>query len=162
MRAFAQATVQIMTIDDLNVCWALDQRCFEDGEAYDRETFKYLLESKQTSALKLNTSGGGMGGFVVSMVEPDNTGHIITLGVAPECRRRGYARWLMCEVERALAKRNVNLVRLEVRVTNHAAIKLYEGLGYTRVERLPIYYTNGDDGYLMVKGLEPPEIRKSR
>jgi len=154
VRALAQATVQPMTIDDLNVCWALDQRCFEDGEAYDRETFRYLLESKQTVSFKLNTAGGGMGGFVVSMVEPDNSGHIITLGVAPECRHRGYARWLMSEVEKALSSRKVNLVRLEVRITNHAAIRLYENLGYTRVERLPIYYTNGDDGYLMVKALD--------
>jgi ribosomal-protein-alanine N-acetyltransferase len=45
-------------------------------------------------------------------------------------------------------------VRLEVRVGNEAAQCLYEQLGYQIVQRMEKYYSNGDDGYLMVKSLE--------
>jgi ribosomal protein S18 acetylase RimI-like enzyme len=45
-------------------------------------------------------------------------------------------------------------VRLEVRTLNVAAQKLYENLGYATVQRMNQYYSNGDDGYLMVKPLQ--------
>ena len=42
---------------------------------------------------------------------------------------------------------------LEVRVSNMAAQKLYNSAGYSVVQRLTSYYSNGEDGYLMVKAL---------
>jgi ribosomal-protein-alanine N-acetyltransferase len=45
-------------------------------------------------------------------------------------------------------------VRLEVRVSNVSAQGLYEQLGYVVVQRMGKYYSNGDDGYLMVKSLQ--------
>jgi ribosomal protein S18 acetylase RimI-like enzyme len=45
-------------------------------------------------------------------------------------------------------------VRLEVRTRNFAAQRLYEHLGYVTVQRMAQYYSNGDDGYLMVKSLQ--------
>jgi ribosomal-protein-alanine N-acetyltransferase len=48
----------------------------------------------------------------------------------------------------------VRTVRLEVRVGNLAAQRLYEQLGYAVVQRMERYYSNGDDGYLMVKSLD--------
>ena len=50
-------------------------------------------------------------------------------------------------------KYNVALIHLEVRTTNDGARRLYEGLGFTVAGRRLSYYTNGDDGYLMIKGL---------
>jgi ribosomal protein S18 acetylase RimI-like enzyme len=94
-----------------------------------------------------------MVGFVIGLVEPDYTGHITTVGVSPEHRRRHLARRLMAEVEMGFRRRNVRLVRLEVRSLNIAAQRLYEGLGYSVTQRLPKYYSNGGDGLLMLKSL---------
>jgi len=88
------------------------------------------------------------------VVEPDGTGHLTTIGVAPEYRRRGLARLMMHEIERSFADRGVRTIRLEVRVGNVGAHRLYDQLGYVAVKRMDRYYSNGDDGYLMVKALD--------
>ena len=138
---------------DLNDCWRLDQRCFVDGEAYDRETFRYLLSHNQSVNYKIVTQAGEMVAFVVGLIEPDGMGHVVTLGVGPEFRRRGLARRLMRSVEERFFERGVRSVRLEVRTSNYAAQNLYFDLTYRIIRRMPRYYTNGDDGYMMVKSL---------
>ena len=143
-----------LTISQLDECWRLDQRCFIDGEAYSRETFDYLLTAPESISFRAVTAGGVMAGFVIGLVEPDHTGHVTTVGVAPEHRRRNLAKRLMNEVEEAFRKRNVRLVRLEVRTLNTPAQKLYESLGYTISQTLPKYYSNGGDGLLMLKSLD--------
>ena len=160
-----EATINRMTINDLNACWALDHRCFEDGEAYDRETFRYLLSSPYSVSYKIISSRGVMLGFIVGLIERDGTGHVIAVGVAPECRRNGYGRWLMQQVEDGFRAQNVRTMRLEVRTTNRGAQRLYMELGYIIVERMPHYYSNGDDGFLMIKSIadnsppdDPPEL----
>ena len=60
----------------------------------------------------------------------------------------------MQKVEDGFRRRNVRLVRLEVRSANVPAQKLYLNLGYTVTQSLPRYYSNGGDGLLMVKPLE--------
>ena len=84
---------------DLNECWRLDQQCFSDGEAYDRETIRYLLSHDQSVCYKVIAARSEMIGFVVGMVEPDGTGHVVALGVSPNHRRMGHARGLMSAVE---------------------------------------------------------------
>ena len=146
--------IRPLTISQLEECWRLDQRCFIDGEAYSKETFDYLLTAPESVSYRAVTSGGVMAGFVIGLVEPDRTGHVTTVGVAPEHRRRNLAKRLMHEVEEGFRKRNVRLVRLEVRTLNTPAQKRYESLGYTISQTLPKYYSNGGDGLLMLKSLD--------
>jgi len=47
----------------------------------------------------------------------------------------------------------VCLYRLEVRVSNSIAILLYESIGYRIQARIPRYYSNGEDAYLMIKDI---------
>src|SRR5262245_27026944 len=95
-----------------------------------------------------------MSAFAIGVIEQDGVGHITTVGVAPEYRRRGLARLILHEIERSFTARGVLTVRLEVRTHNFAAQKLYEQIGYVTVQRMNQYYSNGDDGYLMVKSLQ--------
>lgn len=153
MAIAAQHVVKEMGHADLNECWRLDQRCFSDGEAYDRETIRYLLSHSQSVCYKAVSQSEDMVAFVVGMIEPDGTGHVVALGVGPEHRRRGHGRRLMFAVEEGFQERGVSTVRLEVRTSNEPAQKLYFDLGYKIVRRMPRYYTSGDDGYLMIKNL---------
>ena len=152
MAAVTIATIQ-MGLDDLEDCWALDQRCFEDGEAYDRATIRDLMTHRNSLCFKAVAAETVMAGFVIGVVEPDRTGHVVVLGVSPDWRRRGVARELMVRLEEAFLARGVRLVHLEVRTTNDGARSLYDGLGFTIAGRRLAYYTNGDDGYLMVKSI---------
>jgi ribosomal-protein-alanine acetyltransferase len=146
--------IRTLTISHLEECWRLDQRCFVDGEAYSRETFEYLLTAAEAVSYRATTASGSMVGFVIGLIEPDHTGHITTVGVSPDHRRRRLAKRLMAEVEKGFRQRSVRIVRLEVRSLNIAAQKLYESLGYTVTQRLPKYYSNGGDGLLMLKSLD--------
>lgn len=146
--------IRPMTISHLDECWRLDQRCFVDGEAYSRDTFEYLLTSPESVSHRAVTQSGTMVGFIIGLIEPDHTGHVTTVGVAPEHRRRGVANRLMQKVEEGFRRRNVRMVRLEVRSVNTGAQQLYRNLGYVATQRLPRYYSNGGDGLLMIKALE--------
>ncbi|HKP87774.1 MAG TPA: ribosomal protein S18-alanine N-acetyltransferase [Blastocatellia bacterium] len=153
MAAMTKPVVMTMTQADLNECWRLDQKCFVDGEAYDRETIRYLLSHTQSVCYKVVSSSDAMIAFVVGMIEPDRTGHVVALGVDPSHRRVGHGRRLMAAIEQGFFNSGVSTVRLEVRTSNESAQRLYFDLGYKIVRRMPRYYTSGDDGYLMVKNL---------
>ncbi len=146
--------VRPMTVPHLEECWRLDQRCFVDGEAYSRETFEYLLTSAEAVAYRAVTHEGVMVGFIIGLTEPHHTGHITTIGVAPEHRRRGVAQLMLAKVEESFRRREVRTIRLEVRSINLGAQTLYRNLGFVVTQRLPRYYSNGGDGLLMVKSLE--------
>jgi [ribosomal protein S18]-alanine N-acetyltransferase len=145
--------VRPLTVTQLDECWRLDQRCFVDGEAYSRETFEYLLTAPESVSYRAVTPSGMMVGFIVGLIEPDHTGHITTVGVAPEHRRRRIAQRMMEKAEEGFRRRNVRVVRLEVRSVNTGAQQLYKNLGYIVTQRLPRYYSNGGDGLLMIKSL---------
>ncbi|HZH30281.1 MAG TPA: N-acetyltransferase [Pyrinomonadaceae bacterium] len=146
--------IRPLTISQLDECWRLDQRCFVDGEAYSRDTFEYLLTSPESVAYRAVTPDGLMVGFIVGLVEPQETGHITTLGVAPEHRRRRIAERMLKRVEESFRRRHVRTIRLEVRSVNGGAQNLYRNLGYAVTQRLPRYYSNGGDGLLMLKSIE--------
>jgi ribosomal protein S18 acetylase RimI-like enzyme len=151
--AQARYDIRPLTVAQLDECWRLDQRCFVDGEAYSRETFEYLLTSPDSVSYRAVTPEGTMVGFIVGIVEPDATGHVTTLGVAPEHRRRGVAQRMLLKVEEGFRRRGVRITRLEVRSVNTGAQDLYLKLGFSVTQRLPRYYSNGGDGLLMIKSL---------
>ena len=132
---------------------ALNLRCFKNGENYTKHTFAYLLGDANTLSYRVVTPEGEMIGFVFVMLNEDGAGHLTTIGVAPEHRRRGVAEKLLTHVENAMRRRDVNTVMLEVRVSNTAAQNLYRNFGYAIVQRVNRYYNNGEDCFLMVKSL---------
>lgn len=140
-------------LTEIDEVWQLDLRCFVDGEAYERETFSYLLSNPNAIARQIRADNGPMAAFIVAIIELDGVGHITAIGVAPEYRRQGLARILLGTIEETFRARGINTIRLEVRVENVPAISLYEQLGYVVVQRLPRYYSNGGDGYMMVKSI---------
>jgi ribosomal protein S18 acetylase RimI-like enzyme len=150
----AQYDLRPLTLGQIDECWLLDQRCFLDGEAYSRDTFEYLLGSTESVSYRVVTQNSAMAGFVIGLLEPDHTGHITTIGIAPEHRRRRLASCLLERVEDGFRRRDARIARLEVRATNAPAQRLYLSLGYTVTQRLPKYYSNGGDGLLMVKPLD--------
>ena len=149
----ARYDVRPLTVTQMEECYHLDQRCFVDGEAYSRDTFEYLLTAPESVSYRVVTHNGTMAGFAIGLLEPDHTGHITTIGIAPEHRRRRLASSLMEKIEHGFRRRGVRIVRLEVRSNNVSAQKLYLSLGYSVTQRLPKYYSNGGDGLLMVKSI---------
>ena len=145
--------VRPLTIKNLKEVLRLNIRCFRDGENYTKHTFSYLLNEPNTLAYRVVTPSDEMVAFVVVMVSEQGAAHLTTIGVAPEHRRRGIAQMLLAHTEEAIRRRHVSTVILEVRVSNTSAQKLYIENGYHIGQRIDKYYNNGEDGYLMMKGL---------
>lgn len=146
-------SIHPLTDKNLSEVLRLNVRCFRNGENYTKHTFNYLLNEPRTLSYRTITPAGEMVGFVFVLVNEDGSAHLTTIGVAPEHRRRKIARQLLIHIEEALRARGVSTIVLEVRVSNVAAQTVYRDAGYSVVQRLAKYYSNGEDCFLMIKSL---------
>lgn len=88
-------------------------------------------------------------GYIIADVRKKNEGHIISIAVGKFVRRRGVARALIAAVGRIFREFSVEVVKLEVRVSNLSAINLYRSMGYSQVGMMPGYYRDGEDAIIM-------------
>lgn len=119
---------------------ALYARCFDDP--WSTGSMAAVLASPGALALVALRDEGGAEipvGFALARHAGDEM-EIISLGVVPECRRRGVAGCLMGEVLALARSRGSTRVVLEVAETNEAARALYAGYGFHAVGRRPDYY----------------------
>lgn len=79
--------------------------------------------------------------------------HVVSVAVLKEHQRKGLGWALMEEGHKAGAAKGCKEVFLEVRVGNTPAIDLYKKLGYSTAQRLYSYYRDGENAFLMTKGL---------
>lgn len=134
---------------DLTTVFELEKKCFNDP--YPMELL-VMLQSLYPELFLVAEYDNRIVGYVSGLVRRDGFGHIVSLCVDPEYRRRGIGKQLMNRIEELMKKLfNVCLYRLEVRVSNSIAILLYELIGYRIQARIPRYYSNGEDAYLMIK-----------
>jgi len=80
-------------------------------------------------------------------------GHVISIAVLEEHRRKGLATALMQMALDQFWKNGCEISFLEVRASNEAAINIYKKNGYYIAERIRRYYNDGEDGYVMEKKL---------
>lgn len=89
---------------------------------------------------------------IASMYAIAGEGQIMNVAVLPQYRRKGIANGLMtCLAEKA-AKRNCDIITLEVAENNTDAIALYEKHGFTAIGRRKGFYS-GTDAINMEKKL---------
>ena len=91
---------------------------------------------------------------IVSKLEPHRSGplrgYIAMLAVRSTHRNRGIATSLVRMAIDAMIARSADEVALETEITNTAAMKLYERLGFLRSKRLHRYYLNGNSAFRLV------------
>ncbi len=80
-------------------------------------------------------------------------GHVISVAVVPEHRKKGIGVALMSEAMIAMKGYGSSEIYLEVRVSNLPAVAMYQKLGYHVAKRLRSYYMDGEDAYLMTKAI---------
>ncbi len=84
--------------------------------------------------------------------------HVMNLAVAPEHRRRGVATALLSHLFELTAGESRRGYTLEVRVSNGAAIRLYEQMGFrSRGFRRGYYTDNREDALIMWRDPEPAD-----
>ena len=76
---------------------------------------------------------------------------MMNIAVAPEYRRQGIGESLVNALILQLKNKEVHSLTLEVRASNHAAIALYQKLGFTQVGRRPNYYKSPKEDALILR-----------
>ena len=95
---------------------------------------------------------GVIEGFAI-MKFLDDDAHLLLLAVQPKARKSGIGRALVDWLERSCRTAGIQRVRLEVRVSNDAARRFYESLGYQFVSQVGAYYDKREAATIMVKRL---------
>ena len=87
--------------------------------------------------------------------------HVASIATAPPWRRRGLAELLLLRALRFAARRGAECARLEYRVSNEAAARLYAKLGFTPVRLRRGYYADtGEDAWeVVLEGLADPQAQ---
>lgn len=92
-------------------------------------------------------------GFLAAVINADEQARILMFAVSARFRRQGIGRQIMDAFVRTCAMRGLRRIELEVRVSNEEAIRFYKHYGFEKAGVLPKFYTDGEDGYKMVRHL---------
>jgi ribosomal protein S18 acetylase RimI-like enzyme len=145
---------------DLDALVALEIACFE-GDRISRRQFNYLLKKGNASILVAELDGKLVGDLVLLYSRATSVARLYSIAVDERMRGKGIARMLMQAAEREAWDHRRAYLRLEVRKDNHAAIRLYQSLGYRRLGEHPDYYDDHMDAWRFEKSLAPglhPEL----
>ncbi len=132
---------------DLSSVYYIEQKCFKYPYPFPLLLFYHKIFPEGFRIAKI---GNEIVGYIIFIIEKDNVGHIISLAVHPDYRRRGIGYKLLLSAIKFLEMIDINVIKLEVRVSNIAAIKLYEKVGFIKTKILKKYYKDGEDGYQML------------
>ncbi|MCD6369805.1 MAG: ribosomal protein S18-alanine N-acetyltransferase [Thermoproteales archaeon] len=93
-------------------------------------------------------------GYIIGMVRRENVGHIVSLAVQQNFRRKGVASKLIEELIKKFKKKSLSTVRLEVRLSNIPARRLYLKHGFMESYIIHGYYGDGEPCITMFRFLE--------
>jgi ribosomal-protein-alanine N-acetyltransferase len=122
---------------------------------WPRAVFERELKNAWSHVDVLLEADGRLAGFVVYWVVADEL-HLLNIAIRPDLRRKGLARSALHYLERVCLERDLTYLTLEVRVSNAAAVSLYESEQYRVIHRRKNYYVDEpEDALVMAKVLEP-------
>ncbi len=124
---------------DLDEIVRIEAASFDDP--WIEEDFRSFLEHPGVSFLVWD--GGKVGGYVIFSCICGEA-EIYNIAVAPDGRRRGIGRALVCE-----ALKDADEAFLDVRVSNLPAMALYTELGFEKIGIRKNYYGGGEDAVVM-------------
>jgi len=111
------------------------------------ETFIVAEENGEVTGyimcrVELGLSNFGFSGVI-------KKGHIVSVAVLPQYRRKGIGQALITEAMEGMRLHNAKQCFLEVRTTNTPAVDLYKKLGFQVTRTIHGYYADGEDAYVM-------------
>lgn len=132
--------IRPFSLSDLNAILNIERQSFPKSP-YDRMTFLHLHSLYPQHFLVYTGTASGekeeVWGYIVFTPE----GHIISLAVLPQQRRRGIGRELL---RKAMETPHLKGLQAEVRRSNLGAQAFYFHMGFRIVGVVPDYYGNED------------------
>jgi ribosomal-protein-alanine N-acetyltransferase len=136
-----------MTRDDVPVVTAIEQQVFPDP--WSETAFQGELRDPAVYACVAERDGR-LAGYAMTWIGGEQA-HLGNLAVAPDQRRRGVALALLDDVLERVLVRNVQIVTLEVRVSNFEAQALYRNRGFRVAGLRHRYYRDGGEDALVME-----------
>lgn len=125
------------------------------------ERFFRTIYSELPSAFLVCEINGEIIGYTMARIESGlshfsifhraKKGHTVSIAIRPEYRRRGLGSRLLKESIIAMINAGANELFLEVRMSNDAAVALYQSLGYKILKEIRHYYRDFEGAYLMAQ-----------
>lgn len=142
-----------LELDDLDAIEAIEQVSYP--APWSRAMFVGELSKATARSLGAVDADGDLIGYLVLSRYVD-AWHVMNVAIAPAHRRRGVASALLEQVFAETAEDARRGYTLEVRVSNTAAIALYERFGFRSSGVRRGYYTdNREDALIMWRDAEP-------
>lgn len=126
----------------------LESLCF--SEPWSAHALELLLSDTQAVGFVCEQDGtvAAYGGMLITPFD----GQITNVAVHPNARRQGLGTAILLSLLEEAARRNLESVSLEVRVSNTAAIALYERFGFAVAgKRKDFYRAPVEDALVMVR-----------
>jgi ribosomal-protein-alanine N-acetyltransferase len=135
---------------DIEIIAQMEARCFSDAWTKDMlaDVLKYPLYSSF-----LLEDGGQVCGYACLIGIPYAEATVANIAVDIPFRGKGLSKMLMDAMHDYAKKIHAEECFLEVRVSNFAAISLYQKYGYEIYGVRAKYYADGEDAYVMKKAL---------
>lgn len=142
--------VREMTLEDLELVLNIEENSYKtpwskamflNELTQNKYAYLFVLESK-------NMIIGYYGFWAI-----DDDAMITKVTIVKPLRGKGLSKVLMDDLLMRLKILNCNTVTLEVRVSNLAAISLYEKYGFKIIGKREKYYQDGEDAHVMLKKL---------
>ena len=134
-------------LDDLDQIYQIESISFRD--AYPLSLLRQLLRDRDSHCLVIEFRQQ-IAGFAFAIMRPQKIGHIISVAVHPERRKRNYGTLLVTKLIEILRSHGATVLVLEVRISNQIAQKLYKKFNFIIKDTKWHYYTDGEDAYFMV------------
>ncbi|HEX2044840.1 MAG TPA: ribosomal protein S18-alanine N-acetyltransferase [Gaiellaceae bacterium] len=141
--------IRRLTLTDLGDIERIEQRVYPTP--WSRSMFAGELAKPASISLGAFTDDGRLLGYLIVSRYVD-AWHVMNVAVDTECRRSGVASMLLDRLFELTAGDSRRGYTLEVRVSNRAAIALYERFGFEASGMRRGYYTdNREDALIMWK-----------
>ncbi len=133
--------IRPFSLDDLNRILEIEHQSFPKSP-YDWATFLHLYTLyPETFLVYVSVSPKTKQEEILGYIVFSKEGHIISIAIDPQHRRKGIGKKL---VEEVLNSPRVRRVWAEVRRSNYGAQSFYLRLGFQIIGEVPNYYGNED------------------
>lgn len=141
-------SLRIQPLADKHLADVVEIEKRSQSAPWTEQSFKREIDNPQGAFLVAvdESKVVGYGGYWLVVDEA----HIITIAVDPDRRGTGVGRQLLTEMLAKAQDSKAVCATLEVRASNDAALRLYEGMGFKSVGRRKRYYPdNREDAVVM-------------
>lgn len=149
--------IRVFTTDDLERVMHINKTCLPEN--YTTYFYRDLYQRYPETFLVAEVDGE-VQGYVLCRIEkgfskvgrmlPVRLCHIVSIAVMADYRKKRIGSSLLVEAMKQSVKHyDASECYLEVRVSNDAAVELYNKLEFLKVKRNYGYYMDGEDAWLM-------------